>query len=54
MCSEPSVLGRLMVSVFSMKEERASLEEKGFEESGGCLKRFLLIMPLGPCLSNFP
>lgn len=54
MCSGPSALGGLTMSVFYVKEERVSLEEKGFEKSGGCLKQLQLIMPLYPCLSNFP
>ena len=53
-CSRPSVLERLMVSAFSVKKERASLWEKGFQESGGSLKQFLVIRPLCPYLSNFP
>lgn len=42
------------MSVFSVKEERVSLEDKGFEKRGGGLKQLQLIMPLCPCLSNFP
>lgn len=43
-----------MVSVSLVTEERASLEENGVEEHGGSLKQLLLIMPLCPCLSDFP
>ena len=54
MCSGSSALDRLMVSVFSVKEEGVSLDEKGFEESRGNLKQLLLIASLYPCLHNFP
>lgn len=54
MCSGPSALGRSMVSVFSEKEERVSLDEKGFEESRGSVKQLLLIAPLYLCLYHFP